>query len=109
MDEITTNFEIELKDSRLTNHVNRLYNRRYREFKAELSAYCKLRKTHEDALANPSSEILDRGVDQQVELCNHFNSDKFRKKSKGDRLNRSANFEGDDFVRREIEDLHTDV
>ncbi|KAL2545703.1 uncharacterized protein Fot_14936 [Forsythia ovata] len=78
MDEITTNFEIDSKDSRLTNYVNRLYNGRYREFKAELSSYYKLHKTHEDALANPPIEMLDRGVDQWVELCNHFNSDKFR-------------------------------
>ncbi|KAL2554978.1 Uncharacterized protein Fot_08597 [Forsythia ovata] len=48
-----TNFEIDSKDSRLTNYVNRLYNGRYREFKAELSSYYKLHKTHEDALANP--------------------------------------------------------
>ncbi|KAL2550018.1 Uncharacterized protein Fot_11548 [Forsythia ovata] len=68
-----------LKDSRLMNYVNRLYNGRYREFKAELSAYYKLQKTHEAALTNPLLEMLDRGVDQWVELCNHFNSDKFRK------------------------------
>ncbi|KAL2493813.1 Uncharacterized protein Fot_37570 [Forsythia ovata] len=76
VDEITTNFEIDSKDSRLTNYVNRLYNGRYREFKAELSAYYKLCKTHDDALANPPSEMLDRDVDQWMELCNHFNSDK---------------------------------
>ncbi|KAL2491530.1 Uncharacterized protein Adt_27158 [Abeliophyllum distichum] len=82
MDEITTNFEIDSKDSRLTDYVNRLYNGRYREFKAELSAYYKLWKTHEVALANPPLEMLDRGVDQWVELCNHFNSDKFKEGSK---------------------------
>ncbi|KAL2508826.1 Uncharacterized protein Fot_32473 [Forsythia ovata] len=81
MDEITTNFEISSKDSRLANYINRLYNGRYREFKAELSAYYKLRKSHEDALANPPLEMLDRGVDQWVELCNHFNSDKFKASS----------------------------
>ncbi|KAL2488487.1 uncharacterized protein Fot_41779 [Forsythia ovata] len=89
IDEITTNFEIDSKDSRLTNYVNRLYNGRYREFKAELSAYYKLCKTHDDALANPPSEMLDRGVDQWVELCNHFNSDKFRKASSANIENRS--------------------
>ncbi|KAL2531447.1 Uncharacterized protein Adt_04798 [Abeliophyllum distichum] len=89
MDEITTNFEIDSKDSRLTNYVNRLYNGRYREFKAELSAYYKLRKTHEVALANPPLEMLDRGVDQWVELCNHFNSDKFKKASSANIENRS--------------------
>ncbi|KAL2493876.1 uncharacterized protein Fot_37633 [Forsythia ovata] len=81
MDEITTNFEIDSKDSRLMNYVNRLYNGRYREFKAELSSYYKLQKTHEVALTNPPIEMLDRGVDQWVELCNHFNSDKFRRLS----------------------------
>ncbi|KAL2553355.1 Uncharacterized protein Fot_06974 [Forsythia ovata] len=85
----STNFEIDSKDSRLTNSVNRLYNGRYREFKAELSAYYKLCKTHDDALANPPSEMLDRGVDQWVELCNHFNSDKFRKASSANIENRS--------------------
>ncbi|KAL2545246.1 Uncharacterized protein Fot_14479 [Forsythia ovata] len=89
MGEITTNFEIDSKDSRLTNYVNRLYNGRYREFKAELSSYYKLHKTHEDALANPPIEMLDRGVDQWVELCNHFNSDKFRKSSFANIENRS--------------------
>ncbi|KAL2455845.1 Uncharacterized protein Fot_57236 [Forsythia ovata] len=89
MDEITTNFEISSKDSRLANYINRLYNGRYREFKAELSAYYKLRKSHEDALANPPLEMLDRGVDQWVELCNHFNSDKFKKASSANIENRS--------------------
>ncbi|KAL2486631.1 Uncharacterized protein Adt_31387 [Abeliophyllum distichum] len=89
MDEITTNFEIDSKDSRLTSYVNRLYNGRYREFKAELSAYYKLQKTHEVALANPPLEMLDRGVDQWVELCNHFNSDKFKKASSANIENRS--------------------
>ncbi|KAL2558598.1 Uncharacterized protein Fot_03337 [Forsythia ovata] len=89
MDEITTNFEIDSKDSRLTNYVNRLYNGRYREFKAELSSYYKLHKTHEAALANPPIEMLDRGVDQWVELYNHFNSDKFRKSSFANIENRS--------------------
>ncbi|KAL2520687.1 uncharacterized protein Fot_24610 [Forsythia ovata] len=64
VDEITTNFEIDSKDSRLANYVNRLYNRRYREFKAELNAYYKLHKTCEDALINPSLEMFDRSVDQ---------------------------------------------
>ncbi|KAL2529960.1 Uncharacterized protein Fot_22561 [Forsythia ovata] len=81
MDEITTNFEIDSKDLRLMNYVNRLYNGRYREFKAELSAYYKLQKTHKVALTNPPLEMLDRGVDQWVELCNHFNTNKFRKVS----------------------------
>ncbi|KAL2542738.1 Uncharacterized protein Adt_03716 [Abeliophyllum distichum] len=76
------NFGISSKDSRLENYINRLYNGRYREFKAELSAYYKLHKSHEDALANPHLEMLDRGVDQWVELCNHFNSDKFKDGSK---------------------------
>ncbi|KAL2486650.1 Uncharacterized protein Adt_31406 [Abeliophyllum distichum] len=89
MDEITANFEIDSKDLRLTNYINRLYNGRYREFKAELSAYYKSCKTHDDALANPPSEMLDRGVDQWVELCNHFNSDKFRKASSANIENRS--------------------
>ncbi|KAL2538184.1 Uncharacterized protein Fot_19575 [Forsythia ovata] len=89
MDEITTNFEIDSKDSRLLNYVNRLYNGRYREFKAELSAYYKLQKTHEVALTNPPVEMLDRCVDQWVELCNHFNSDKFRKASSANIENRS--------------------
>ncbi|KAL2492494.1 Uncharacterized protein Adt_28122 [Abeliophyllum distichum] len=83
------NFEIDSKDLRLTNYINRLYNGRYREFKAELSAYYKSCKTHDDALANPPSEMLDRGVDQWVELCNHFNSDKFRKASSANIENRS--------------------
>ncbi|KAL2486838.1 Uncharacterized protein Adt_31594 [Abeliophyllum distichum] len=83
-----TNFEIDSKDLRLTNYINRLYHGRYREFKAELSAYYKLCKTHDDALANPPSEMLDRGVDQWVELCNHFNSDKFRKASSANIENR---------------------
>ncbi|KAL2554979.1 putative transposase [Forsythia ovata] len=33
--------------------------------------------------------MLDRGVDQWVELCNHFNSDKFRKSSFANIENRS--------------------
>ncbi|KAL2525803.1 Uncharacterized protein Adt_10857 [Abeliophyllum distichum] len=85
----SANFEIDSKDLRLTNYINRLYNGRYREFKAELSAYYKSCKTHDDALANPPSEMLDRGVDQWVELCNHFNSDKFRKASSANIENRS--------------------
>ncbi|KAL2496256.1 Uncharacterized protein Fot_40013 [Forsythia ovata] len=86
---VQTNSEISSKDSRLANYINRLYNGRYREFKAELSAYYKLRKSHEDALANPPLEMLDRGVYQWVELCNHFNSDKFKKASSKNIENRS--------------------
>ncbi|CAA3002922.1 Hypothetical predicted protein [Olea europaea subsp. europaea] len=86
MDEITAsmfqpNFEIDLKDLKLENYINRLYNGRYREFKAELSAYYKLQKTNENALANPPLEMLDRGVNQLVDLCNHLNSNKFKKAS----------------------------
>ncbi|CAA3003871.1 Hypothetical predicted protein [Olea europaea subsp. europaea] len=33
--------------------------------------------------------MLDRGVDQWVELCNHFNSDKFKKASSANIVNRS--------------------
>ncbi|KAL2453611.1 Uncharacterized protein Adt_48889 [Abeliophyllum distichum] len=84
-----TNFEISSKDSRLANYFNRLYNGRYREFKAGLSAYYKLRKSHEDALANPPLEMLDRGIDQWVELCSHFNLDKFKKASSANIENRS--------------------
>ncbi|CAA3002322.1 Hypothetical predicted protein [Olea europaea subsp. europaea] len=87
IDDTTTNFEIDLKDSRLANYINKLYNGRYREFKAKLSAYYKVRKTHENALANPPIEMLDRGVDQWVELCNHFNSNKFKKASLANILN----------------------
>ncbi|KAL2493624.1 Serine/threonine-protein phosphatase [Forsythia ovata] len=77
------NYELRdiFEDSRLVNYINRLYNGRYREFKAELSAYYKLRKSYEDALANSPLEMLDRGVDQWVELCNHFNLDKFKASS----------------------------
>ncbi|KAL2501452.1 uncharacterized protein Fot_35300 [Forsythia ovata] len=89
MDEITMNFEISLTDSRFANYINSLNNGRYREFKAELSAYYKLRKSHEDALANSPLEMLERGVDQWVELCNHFNSDKFKKASLANIENRS--------------------
>ncbi|KAL2552727.1 uncharacterized protein Fot_06346 [Forsythia ovata] len=88
MDEITVNIcvgvyaagllDIDSKDSRLTNYVNRLYNGRYREFKAKLRAYYKLRRMHEDVLVNPLVEMIVKGVDQWGELCNHFNSDKFR-------------------------------
>ncbi|XP_022886749.1 uncharacterized protein LOC111402602 [Olea europaea var. sylvestris] len=33
--------------------------------------------------------MLDRGVDQWVELCNHFNSDKFKKASSANIVNQS--------------------
>ncbi|XP_022866925.1 uncharacterized protein LOC111386691 [Olea europaea var. sylvestris] len=33
--------------------------------------------------------MLDRGIDQWVELCNHFNSDKFKKASSTNIVNRS--------------------
>ncbi|CAA3002924.1 Hypothetical predicted protein [Olea europaea subsp. europaea] len=35
-------------------------------------------KTNENALANPPLEMLDRGVNQLVDLCNHLNSNKFK-------------------------------
>ncbi|CAA3003212.1 Hypothetical predicted protein [Olea europaea subsp. europaea] len=45
-------------------------------------------KTHENALANPSLEMLDRGVNQWVDLCNHLNSNKFKKASSANIVNR---------------------
>ncbi|CAA2955423.1 Hypothetical predicted protein [Olea europaea subsp. europaea] len=92
MDEITMNFEIDMKDSKLANYINRLYNGRYRVFKVELSAYYKLQKTHENALANPPLEMLDRGVNQWVDLCNHLNSNKFKKASSSNIVNRSKKY-----------------
>ena len=66
-----------MKDLRVENYVNRLYNERYREFKAELNAYYKMCKTPENALANPPLEMLERGVEHWVELCKHLQSEKF--------------------------------
>ncbi|CAA2991265.1 Hypothetical predicted protein [Olea europaea subsp. europaea] len=49
-------------------------------------------KTHENVLANPPLEMLDRGVNQWVDLCNHLNSNKFKKASSANIGNRSKKY-----------------
>ncbi|CAH9077195.1 unnamed protein product [Cuscuta europaea] len=89
MDEITTNFKINFEDPDISEYINRLYNGRYREYKAELSKYYKSCKTHANALASPPEEMADRDVNDWEWLCNHFNSDKFKNSSSANTSNRS--------------------
>ncbi|KAK1552982.1 hypothetical protein Q3G72_026713 [Acer saccharum] len=48
-------------------------------------------KTPENALANPPLEMLERGVQHSVELCNHLRSEKFMKASSANIANRAMN------------------
>ncbi|CAH9056848.1 unnamed protein product [Cuscuta epithymum] len=89
IDEITTNFDVDLQDKEMKGYISRLYAGRYIEFKAELSKYFKSCKTLEKALETPPRGMQDRDADEWTKLCDHFSSEKFMKSSVANTSNRS--------------------
>ncbi|CAH9113507.1 unnamed protein product [Cuscuta europaea] len=89
IDEITTNFDVDLQEKEMKDYISGLYVGRYIEFKAELSRYFKSCKTLDNALKTPPPGMQDRSPDEWTKLCNHFISEKFMKSSTANTSNRS--------------------
>ncbi|KAI5311151.1 hypothetical protein L3X38_045501 [Prunus dulcis] len=90
MDEITLNYDIDLKNVDCGNYVNKIMARRFRDFKHELHKHFKFFPSAEEALANPPLEIVERDATHEwLVLCTHFQSPNFLKASRANEVNQA--------------------